>query len=165
MARDTAEMPPGPHALLSAAANQRRDLSSSTASSNLKRSRTPAESSIHFRIAPNISEWKCYFLTIPNLPALRLAVVGWAVMQRNPMDRVRIAGGTLRDKEPLILTPEQFGRLLQHISTEPHRTMVVVAMCLGLRRSELDGLKWSDFDWIRQEVLIQRGVIANRVEP
>ena len=85
-------------------------------------------------------------------------------MQRNPMDLVRIAGGTLRDKDPLILTPEQFGRLLQHISTEPHRTMVIVAMCLGLRRSELAGLKWSDFDWIRQEVLIQRGVIANRVD-
>ena len=85
-------------------------------------------------------------------------------MQRNPMDLVRIAGGTLRDKDPLILTPEQFGRLLEHISTEPHRTMVVVAMCLGLRRSELAGLKWSDFDWIRQEVLIQRGVIANRVD-
>lgn len=85
-------------------------------------------------------------------------------MQRNPMDLVRIAGGTLRDKDPLILTPEQFGRLLQHIVTEPHRTMVVVAMCLGLRRSELAGLKWSDLDWIRQEVLIQCGVIANRMD-
>ena len=42
--------------------------------------------------------------------------------------------------------------------------MVVVAMCLGLRRSELAGLKWSDFDWIRQEVLIQRGVRTNRVD-
>jgi integrase len=69
-------------------------------------------------------------------------------MQRNPMDLIRITGGTLRDKEPLILTPEQFGRLLQHITTEPHRTMVIVAICLGLRRSELAGLMWSDFDWI-----------------
>ena len=85
-------------------------------------------------------------------------------MQRNPMDLVRISGGTLRDKEPVILTPEQFGTLLQHIVAEPHRTMVIVAMCLGLRRSELAGLKWSDFDWTRQEVLIQRSVIANRVD-
>ena len=80
------------------------------------------------------------------------------------MDLVRISGGTLRDKEPVILTPEQFGTLLQHIVAEPHRTMVIVAMCLGLRRSELAGLKWSDFDWTRQEVLIQRSVIANRVD-
>ena len=85
-------------------------------------------------------------------------------MQRNPMDLVRITGGTLRDEDPLILTPEQFSRLLQQIITEPHRTMVIVAMCLGLRRSEIAGLQWLDFDWSNQEVLIQRSVIANRVD-
>ena len=83
-------------------------------------------------------------------------------MQRNPMDLIRIEGGTLTDKEPLILTPEQFGGLLQQIITEPYRTMVLVAMCLGLRRSEISGLKWSDFDWVDRQVLIQRSVIANR---
>jgi len=41
---------------------------------------------------------------------------------------------------------------------------VLVAMCLGLRRSEIAGLKWSDFDWTAQQVLIQRSVIANRVD-
>ena len=55
-------------------------------------------------------------------------------------------------------------RLLQHIISDPHRTMVMVAICLGLRRSQLAGLKWSDFDWIGQEVLIRRSVIANRVD-
>lgn len=85
-------------------------------------------------------------------------------MQRNPMDLVRITGGTLRDKEPIILTPEQFGELLQYIIAEPHRTVVIVAMCLGLRRSELAGLKWSDFDWTSQEVMIQRSVIGPRVD-
>ena len=85
-------------------------------------------------------------------------------MQRNPMDLVRIEGGTLTEKEPLILTPEQFGCLIRQIITEPHRTMVLVAMCLGLRRSEMAGLKWSDFDWTNQQVLIQRSVIANRVD-
>jgi integrase len=85
-------------------------------------------------------------------------------MQRNPMDLVRVEGGTLTDKDPLILTPEQFGCLIRQIITEPHRTMVLVAMCLGLRRSEIGGLKWSDFDWTKQQVLIQRSVIANRVD-
>lgn len=85
-------------------------------------------------------------------------------MQRNPMDLVRVEGGTLTDRDPLILTPEQFGRLIRQIITEPHRTMVLVAMCLGLRRSEISGLKWSDFDWTNQHVLIQRSVIANRVD-
>jgi len=40
--------------------------------------------------------------------------------------------------------------------------MVLVAMCLGLRRSEISGLKWSDFNWVDRQVLIQRSVIANR---
>jgi integrase len=66
------------------------------------------------------------------------------------MDLVRITGGTLRDKDPIILTPEQFDRLLQYIITERHRTMVIVAICLGLRQFELAGLKWSDFDWLNQ---------------
>ena len=85
-------------------------------------------------------------------------------MQRNPMDLIRIEGGTLTDKDPLILTPEQFSRLLQQIVTEPYRTMVLVAMCLGLRRSEIAGLKWSDFNWVDRQLLIQRSVIANRVD-
>ena len=39
---------------------------------------------------------------------------------------------------------------------------MLVAMCLGLRRSEISGLKWSDFNWANRQVLIQRSVIANR---
>lgn len=45
-----------------------------------------------------------------------------------------------------------------------HRNMVIVAVCLGLRRSELFGLKWSDLDWINGRVLVQRGVVANRTD-
>jgi len=118
-----------------------------------------------------------WFLTLPlaqktkaHIKSVMRQVLEYAMlcemfdMQRNPMDLVRVEGGTLTEKEPLILTPEQFGRLLQQIITEPHRTMVLVAMCLGLRRSEIAGLKWSDFDWTAQQVLIQRSVIANRVD-
>jgi integrase len=47
---------------------------------------------------------------------------------------------------------------------EPIRTMVIVGFCLELRRLELAGLKWSDFDWTKQELLIQRGVTVNRVD-
>jgi integrase len=84
--------------------------------------------------------------------------------ERNPMDFVRVTGATLRDKDPLILTPEQFRTLLQCLVAEPARTQVIVAMCLGLRRSELAGLKWPDFDWQKQEVMIQRSIIAHRVD-
>jgi len=83
---------------------------------------------------------------------------------RNPMDLVRVVGATTRETEPRILTHGEWQRLLQYILKEPMRTMVVTAFALGLRRSELAGLKWSDFEWEKQEVVIQRGVIANRVD-
>lgn len=84
--------------------------------------------------------------------------------QRNPMDLVRIVGASGRDKDPRILTLEEWQRLIQYIVKEPMRTMVITAFALGIRRSELAGLKWSDFDWQKRTVLIQRGVIANRVD-
>jgi integrase len=84
--------------------------------------------------------------------------------QRNPMDFVRVERGTMRQTEPRVLTPEEFGRLLQFLPSVIHRNMVTVAVCLGLRRSELMGLKWSDFDWINNTVLVQRGVVANRTD-
>jgi len=73
------------------------------------------------------------------------------------MDLVRVLGGTIREGEPRILTHGEWRRLLLFLVKEPMRTMVIVAFCLGLRRSELAGLKWSDFDWIKQEVFVQRG--------
>lgn len=94
------------------------------------------------------------------------AAMLWELLpiQRNPMDLVRVMGGTKRETEPRILAPEQFARLLQFILEEPYRTMVIVAMGLGLRCSELIALKWSDFDWNKGEVLIQRGMVSNRVD-
>ena len=80
------------------------------------------------------------------------------------MDFVRVVGGSDRDRDPRILTLEEWRQFIQYVVKEPMRTMIITAFCLGARRSELVGLKWLDFDWQKQFVLIQRGVIANRVE-
>src|SRR5215472_12176567 len=37
--------------------------------------------------------------------------------------------------------------------------MATAAVCLGLRWSELVGLKWQDIDWLRGELKLQRGVV------
>jgi integrase len=37
-----------------------------------------------------------------------------------------------------------------------YRVMVLLAACVGLRRSEIFGLKWSDFNWRLPEIFIQR---------
>ena len=40
--------------------------------------------------------------------------------------------------------------------------MVITALCLGIRRSELIALKWSDFDWATSTVMIQRSMVDTR---
>ncbi len=46
---------------------------------------------------------------------------------------------------------------------EPYHTMVLVAVCLGLRVSEIIGLQWGDFDWENRNVFVQRAVVQTRV--
>lgn len=52
--------------------------------------------------------------------------------------------------------------MLEHIQ-EPFRTMCIIAMCLGLRVSEITGLQWGDFDWENLQVLVQRSVVLGAV--
>jgi integrase len=42
--------------------------------------------------------------------------------------------------------------------------MVVLAMCLGLRCSELIGLQWQDLDWENLTLLVRRAVVASHVD-
>ena len=75
---------------------------------------------------------------------------------RNPMSLVRIEGSTKRRKKPRILTPQEFSLLIVAVDREPCRTMVIVALCTGVRCSELAALKWSDFDWQNLSLYIRR---------
>jgi len=88
---------------------------------------------------------------------------GLLPIERNPMDLVRLKQSTKREREPRILTQEEFHSLLQKIE-EPFRTMVLLDMCLGLRCSELMALKWSDFDWEKLTVMVQRSIVNGRVD-
>jgi len=42
---------------------------------------------------------------------------------------------------------------------QPFKTMVTIAMCLGLRVSEILGLRWGDFDWEGLAISIQRAYV------
>jgi len=84
-------------------------------------------------------------------------------VQRNPMQLVRIKGGIQRLEEPRVLTLDEFQTLLAHLD-EPFKTMALAAGCLGLRCSELFALKWSDFDFQRMTLKVERGIVAGRVD-
>jgi integrase len=84
----------------------------------------------------------------------------WELTDRNPIEFVR--QGSRRLSIPRVLVIEEVQKLLVRL-TEPYRTMVMVAVCLGLRVSEIMGLQWGDFDWSNSTVLVQRGVVQGRV--
>src|SRR6266702_1117788 len=76
------------------------------------------------------------------------AAMRWELIpyQHNPMSLVRVQDSSKRQREPKALSVGEFRKLLEHVP-EPFRTMCIVAMCLGLRVSEILGLRWRDIDW------------------
>ena len=95
---------------------------------------------------------------------LELAML-WELMpaQRNPLSLVEIKGGIIRPRRrKLILTSEQFQQIC-NVLVEPYRTMVTIAMCLGLRVSEILALKWADFDFEEGTLMITRGTVHGRI--
>ena len=83
--------------------------------------------------------------------------------QRNPISLVRVRDGSKRRQRPMILTVEQFD-LIVGILPEPYRTMVYIAQCLGLRVSEIAALQWDDFDFDKNQLLVQRSFVSGRVD-
>jgi integrase len=46
---------------------------------------------------------------------------------------------------------------------EPYKTMVIVAMCTGLRVSEILALRWEHIDFKARVMLVQQGVVNGRI--
>ena len=70
----------------------------------------------------------------------------WEMVEKNPIELVRVRGGSKRLQTPRVLTAEQFC-LIPPLLPEPYRTQVWIAGCLGLRAGEIMPLKWSDLDF------------------
>ena len=67
---------------------------------------------------------------------------GYLTMQRNPIGLVEIKGKSKRSRPLVIITGEQWRNMIADPDLSPHvRVMMIVAMLLGLRASELLGLR------------------------
>lgn len=91
------------------------------------------------------------------LHVLYECAVRWELLTHNPITRVRQGGA--RRQEPDVLTPDEFRALLAKLTAEPYRTMVILAGCLGLARSEFIGLQWGDINEKAATLTVQRGVV------
>jgi integrase len=83
-------------------------------------------------------------------------------VQRNPVELVEVKGISKRKKRPRTLQLKEAWRILDEL-VQPYRMMVLIALCFGLRISEILGLRWTDFDFKRSVILIQRSAVGKRV--
>ena len=83
--------------------------------------------------------------------------------RRNPIEIVKIKNVTRRAKEAVMLSPEQFRKVIRRLPA--HVNMIAITMaCLGLRVSEALGLRWEDFDWQHTTVTIRRSAYRGAID-
>ena len=83
-------------------------------------------------------------------------------LQRNPIELVKVKGVSRRQRKPQILAPEKFQELVDKLR-DPYRTMAIVAMCTGLRVSEVLALRWEHIDFKAGVMMVQQGVVNGRI--
>ena len=96
-----------------------------------------------------------------TLHVLFESIIRWGglELQRNPVSLIRIKGRPKPTRSHLILTIEQYDQLLARV---PPRVgmMIQLGMCLGLRASEILGLRWEDIDLANGTLTINRSVVG-----
>lgn len=64
--------------------------------------------------------------------------------------------GEMKEQKIRILTPEEINAFLDAVSNQKYKILFRLAIFSGARQGELFGLKWSDVDWINNQIHIQR---------
>jgi integrase len=104
-----------------------------------------------------------------NINTLRKIIVGlnqimaYAVRHRiisfNPVhdaERPRRKGKEGEEKSIVILKPKQIRTLLDSVKDQKYKTLFLTAIMTGARQGEVLGLKWSDVDFQKKQVCINR---------
>lgn len=87
----------------------------------------------------------------------------WLPYGVNPMSLFSIEGSTKRQRQPDVITEEQFRQLLAVVPAQVDKLLLIGAMCLGLRCSELLALRWYDFDFEKRSLHIRRAIVEGKV--
>ncbi len=101
-------------------------------------------------------------LTLRKILVTLGQIMAYAVRHKyidyNPVrDAERPKGqGEAKKQKIRILTPAKINALLEAETDQQYRTLFMLAIMSGARQGELLGLKWSDVDWINNQIHIQR---------
>lgn len=90
------------------------------------------------------------------ISSLLSTAVQWQLIPSNPCQRVRPP--KVEKQESRYLDETEALKLLECLSNEPlqYRAMITMLIYSGMRRGEVCGLKWSDIDFEKQLINIQR---------
>jgi integrase len=113
---------------------------------------------------PLAPKTKAHIKRVLHLLFERAMLWGLIDVQRNPLELVKVKGGSKRQKALVTLTREEFQLLLGELK-DPFRTMAIVAMCTGLRISEVLALRWESFNFDDGTMLVERAVVNGRIGP
>jgi len=84
----------------------------------------------------------------------------WLEQGKNPITHVRQSA--VRQKDPEILSPDEIRSLISQLEP-PFHLMIWIAATTGLRRSELFGLQWKDFDFEKLTIEIRRSIYEQTI--
>jgi integrase len=91
-----------------------------------------------------------------TLSRIFATAVDWEYLSRNPVGGLKLPGGKPVERAR-VLRPEEIRLLITNLA-EPYRTMVIIMAGTVIRESELLGLKWADFDWLRRVIAVRRSL-------
>jgi integrase len=79
--------------------------------------------------------------------------------QRNPMALIELKGTSRRVRPIYLLTAQQYYAVLSELAAHV-RLMAILAMNMGMRISEILGLKWTDINFEDATLTIERSVVG-----
>lgn len=79
-------------------------------------------------------------------------------IDHNPVREIERPADDRKDEDGdmLVLQPEEVKVLVDGAETQKDRTLYMAAALTGMRQGELFGLKWSDIDWINNQIHVKR---------
>lgn len=85
------------------------------------------------------------------------------IIQENPAENVKLSKFVEdKKKEEVFLNQEEARKMLKAFQGHPLEHLIFIALCYGLRRSEVLGLKWDAIDFTEGTLKIKHTVVSNR---
>ncbi|MGA3244371.1 MAG: site-specific integrase [Bacteroidota bacterium] len=88
-----------------------------------------------------------------QLKAAFSRAVQFGIIPKNPFKEVKNV--KIPEKEPLFLSPDEFGRLMESTADQQLRAIMLFAVCTSMRVGELVNVRWPDIDLVNRVIQLK----------